>query len=62
MAAGLNAAYNPFWKMLNPRRIGLAGHSFGAAGVSYIGQKDPRVTRSSPGTTSGARHERRPAR
>jgi dienelactone hydrolase len=44
VAAGLNAAYNPFWKMLNPGKIGIAGHSFGAAGVSYIGQKDPRVS------------------
>jgi dienelactone hydrolase len=44
VAAGLNAAYNPFWRMLNPNRIGLAGHSFGAAGVSFVGQKDPRVS------------------
>jgi len=58
--AGLNAAYNPFWKMLNPQRIGLAGHSFGAAGVSYIGQKDPRVSAivawdnlGRPGTSGG---------
>src|SRR4051794_34056935 len=43
-AAGLDAGYNPFWKMLNTSRIGLAGHSFGAAGVSYIGQADPRVS------------------
>jgi dienelactone hydrolase len=42
--AGLNAAYNPFWKLLTPQRIGLAGHSFGAGGVSYVGQKDPRVS------------------
>ena len=42
--AGLNAAYNPFWNMLNPQKIGLAGHSFGAGGVSYVGQKDPRVS------------------
>ena len=26
-------------------RIGLAGHSYGAAGVSYVGQWDPRVKR-----------------
>ena len=45
VAAGLNAAYNPFWRCSNPSRIGIAGHSFGAAGVSYIGQKDPRVKR-----------------
>lgn len=44
VAAGLNAAYNPFWKLLNANRIGLAGHSFGAAGVSFEGQKDPRVS------------------
>jgi dienelactone hydrolase len=42
--AGLDAAYNPFWQMLNPARVGLAGHSFGAAGVSFEGQKDPRVS------------------
>jgi dienelactone hydrolase len=41
--AGLNAAYNPFWARVDPSRIGIAGHSFGAAGVSYIGQADPRV-------------------
>jgi dienelactone hydrolase len=41
--AGLDAGYNPFWQLLNPSEIGLAGHSYGAAGVSYIGQWDPRV-------------------
>jgi dienelactone hydrolase len=41
--AGLDAPYNPYWEMLNPHQIGLAGHSYGAAGVSYIGQWDPRV-------------------
>jgi dienelactone hydrolase len=44
VAAGLNAPYNPFWRLLNSNRIGLAGHSFGAAGVSFEGQKDPRVS------------------
>jgi dienelactone hydrolase len=60
VAAGLNAAYNPFWRLLNPARIGLAGHSFGAAGVSFEGQKDPRVSAivaldnlGRPGTTGG---------
>jgi dienelactone hydrolase len=43
VAAGLDAAYNPFWQLLDPSEIGLAGHSYGAAGVSYIGQWDPRV-------------------
>jgi dienelactone hydrolase len=41
--AGLDAAYNPFWSLLDPSRVGIAGHSYGAAGVSYIGQFDPRV-------------------
>jgi hypothetical protein len=41
-AAGLNAAYNPFSELLNGH-VGIAGHSYGAAGVSYIGQWDPRV-------------------
>jgi dienelactone hydrolase len=41
--AGLDAAYNPFWKLVNSSEIGLAGHSYGAAGVSYIGQWDRRV-------------------
>jgi hypothetical protein len=40
---GLDAPYNPFWHMLKSRLIGLAGHSYGAAGVSYIAQWDPRV-------------------
>jgi dienelactone hydrolase len=44
VAAGLDAAYNPFWQLLDPGYgVGLAGHSYGAAGVSYIGQWDPRV-------------------
>ena len=41
--AGLNAAFNPLWKLVDPERVGLAGQSFGAAGASYIGQLDPRV-------------------
>jgi dienelactone hydrolase len=43
VAAGLNAAYNPFARTFNRKGFGLAGHSYGAAGVSYIGQWDPRV-------------------
>lgn len=43
VAAGLDTAYNPFWRMVMPSRIGLAGHSYGAAGVSYIAQWDRRV-------------------
>jgi dienelactone hydrolase len=43
VAAGLNAAYDPYAAMVDPSRLGLAGHSYGAAGVSYVGQWDPRV-------------------
>jgi dienelactone hydrolase len=38
-----NAAYNPLWRYFDHRRLGVAGHSFGASGVSFVGQKDPRV-------------------
>src|SRR3954451_2305264 len=41
--AGLDSAYNPFWQLFAHERLGLAGHSYGAAGVSFIGQWDPRV-------------------
>jgi len=40
---GRNAAHNPLWSLLDTRRVGVAGHSFGAAGVSFVGQRDPRV-------------------
>lgn len=43
VSEGLDAGYNPFWQLLDPSELGLAGHSYGAAGVSYIGQWDPRV-------------------
>jgi dienelactone hydrolase len=55
---GLDAAYNPFWSLLDGH-LGIAGHSYGAAAVSYIGQWDPRVdaivawdnlSQASPGT------------
>ncbi len=41
--AGRLSGYNPFWQLLNPSRLGLAGHSYGAAGVSYIAQWDRRI-------------------
>ena len=41
--AGFNAAFNPFWELVDPKRIGIAGHSLGAGAVSYIGQIDDRV-------------------
>ena len=37
------AAFNPLWALVDPTRVGMAGHSFGASGVSYTGQADPRV-------------------
>ena len=40
---GLDAPYNPLWQLFDGR-VGLAGHSYGAAGISYIGQWDPRVS------------------
>jgi dienelactone hydrolase len=40
---GRNAEFNPFWEMVDPERIGIAGHSYGASGVSWMGQQDPRV-------------------
>lgn len=43
VALGLNAPFNPYWERSDPNRVGLAGHSLGAAAVSYIGQLDPRV-------------------
>lgn len=43
VAAGFDNAYNPFSAILDPGHLGIAGHSYGAAGVSYIGQWDPRV-------------------
>ena len=43
VAAGLDAGYDPYWSLLKRSQIGLAGHSYGAAGVSYIAQWDARV-------------------
>ena len=43
MAEGLNAGWNPFARLVDRTRVGLAGHSYGAAGVSWVGQQDRRV-------------------
>ncbi len=43
VAEGLNAAFNPLAEMVDPARVGIAGHSLGAAAVSYVGQLDDRV-------------------
>jgi len=42
-ATSLNAAFNPLHDLVDQKRIGIAGHSLGAAAVSYVGQIDPRV-------------------
>jgi dienelactone hydrolase len=43
VADGLATRHNPFWRLVDRTRIGLAGHSFGASGVSWVGQQDRRV-------------------
>ena len=43
VAAGLDAGFDPLWQRIDPKRIGIAGHSQGAGAVSYVGQTDPRV-------------------
>lgn len=43
VADGLATDHNPFWRLVDRSRIGLAGHSYGASGVSWVGQKDHRV-------------------
>ena len=43
VSAGNATAFNPFWKMVDPSRIGLAGHSYGAAGTTWVAQQDRRV-------------------
>ena len=40
---GSNAAFNPLAELVDPTRVGIAGHSLGAAAVSYVGQIDDRV-------------------
>ncbi len=43
VAAGLNSAYNPLWRLVDPGSLGVTGHSFGAIAASYLGQSDPRL-------------------
>ena len=43
VAEGRNAAFNPLASIVDPSRVGIAGHSLGAAAVSYVGQIDDRV-------------------
>jgi len=42
-SAGLVNAFNPLHSVLDPTRIGLAGHSRGATAVSILGSRDKRV-------------------
>ena len=40
---GRNAEFNPLSALVDPERVGIAGHSLGASAVSYVGQVDDRV-------------------
>ena len=39
--AGENNDFNPAWAMIDPDRLGIAGHSLGATGVSVVQGLDP---------------------
>lgn len=41
--AGLDNAFNPLSSMVDPTKIGLTGHSYGAVAASWLSQADPRV-------------------
>jgi dienelactone hydrolase len=43
VAAGLATPYNPFWRLVDRTRVGLAGHSYGASGTTWVAQQDHRV-------------------
>ncbi len=43
VAAGLDAGFDPLWRMINRQQIGIAGHSYGAEAASWLAQSDPRV-------------------
>jgi dienelactone hydrolase len=43
VAAGLDGAYDPLWKLIDRNEIGITGHSYGAEAASYLGQEDPRI-------------------
>ena len=36
--------FNPYWRELDRKRVGLAGHSMGGQTASVLGQDDPRVS------------------
>jgi dienelactone hydrolase len=37
------AAFNPYWRLLDRKRVGIAGHSLGATAVSLVQQWEPRI-------------------
>ena len=41
--AGTATAHDPFWRLVDRSRVGLAGHSYGASGVTWVGNQDKRV-------------------
>jgi dienelactone hydrolase len=41
--AGLATPYDPFWRLVDRHRVGLAGHSYGAIGTTWVAQQDHRV-------------------
>jgi dienelactone hydrolase len=43
VAAGLDSAYDPLWKLIDRNEIGITGHSYGAEAASWLGQSDPRI-------------------
>jgi dienelactone hydrolase len=42
-SSSFGGSYNPFFRDLDANRVGIAGHSLGAAAVSIVGQCDKRV-------------------
>jgi len=40
---GKASGANPFWRLVDRGRVGLAGHSYGASGVTWVGNQDQRV-------------------
>jgi dienelactone hydrolase len=43
VAAGLNPAYNPLWRIVDRSALGVTGHSYGAVAASWLVQQDPRL-------------------
>jgi dienelactone hydrolase len=41
--AGLDAAYDPLWRMVDRQELGVAGHSYGAEAASWLLQHDSRL-------------------